>query len=305
MTVLKDHVTSIAVKPVAFSDHCALVMRYSVDVSQRLIIPRCPYWKILPFVVNDPLRSMNFARTLALTREYSVYRNDFSKWWNYTMKSTSRRFYSNEARRFYDDLRSRRRAAENIIWGWFGLINGEEGGDISHADLLRAKREIVEIEVEKLQAMGHRAKISTEAEDERVGVMHLGRIMNSRNDIQLKSNTGSILDQNETKTVMIREFGERFSNVSASTSSFSLGELPQLSDQQKSALIRPIEVMEIKNALEKCKKKKSPGLDGLTYEFYRMNFETLAPEMVTYFNGILNGDIEPCKEWTEGVVTFI
>lgn len=62
---------------------------------------------------------------------------------------------------------------------------------------------------------------------------------------------------------------------------------------------------EIKNALLLCKHKKSPGPDGLTYEFYLKYFELLKGDIKAIFNGILSGSLAPAPTWSEGVIVLL
>lgn len=70
-------------------------------------------------------------------------------------------------------------------------------------------------------------------------------------------------------------------------------------------LSEPITVEEIWQILKTCNQKKSPGPDGLTYEFYLKHFHLMKDDMCRLFNGYLTGSMNPPKDFTDGIVTLI
>ena len=47
---------------------------------------------------------------------------------------------------------------------------------------------------------------------------------------------------------------------------------PKISDLQNQKLTKQIEISEIQQAIQSMKNGKSPGIDGITIEFYKKNF---------------------------------
>ena len=60
--------------------------------------------------------------------------------------------------------------------------------------------------------------------------------------------------------------------------------LPRLSFQNGQNLVSPITLEEIKSEIKESPFNKSPGLDGLTHEFYKKTEESLLPTLVEVFN---------------------
>ena len=50
---------------------------------------------------------------------------------------------------------------------------------------------------------------------------------------------------------------------------------------------------EITEIIRNLPNNKSPGIDGLTYEFYKLTEETIAPVLEKLFNRILDSGILP------------
>ena len=60
-----------------------------------------------------------------------------------------------------------------------------------------------------------------------------------------------------------------------------LANLGQLSEQSQQSLVRDFSYEDIKNIVFKeCDKNKSPGLDGLPYEFYQVTWEIIGEDFV-------------------------
>ena len=67
--------------------------------------------------------------------------------------------------------------------------------------------------------------------------------------------------------------------------------LPTLSGEEREALERPLSLAELQEAVEKAAPQKSPGLDGLSYEFYRATFPEVGPPLLDAFNAMLAGGL--------------
>ena len=78
----------------------------------------------------------------------------------------------------------------------------------------------------------------------------------------------------------------------------------KLSEDQKMTMEGPIQMSELRNSLKSCKKSRSLGLDGLTYEFYVMFFSLLGKHLLA----ALNESYETIKLYLtalRGVITII
>ena len=63
--------------------------------------------------------------------------------------------------------------------------------------------------------------------------------------------------------------------------------LPTLSPEQRSGLEEPFTLVELEAVVEAAASKKSPGLDGLSYEFYRATFHDVGPPLLEAYNAML------------------
>ena len=75
----------------------------------------------------------------------------------------------------------------------------------------------------------------------------------------------------------------------------NLGELfdgiSEISNSERITLVRDIEKSELDEVVKKCPTMKSPGLDGLTYEFYVKVWDTIGNK----FQEILQVQLDRCR----------
>lgn len=114
-----ERIRGISVKPVVFSDHCALIMNFEISAEAFTAIPRRRPWKLAPHLLYDSLRMERVAAEIIRVRGYRKYLTDFGSWWSDHFKTAIRKFFSNEARQFYESVRRERKSYEDVLSDWF------------------------------------------------------------------------------------------------------------------------------------------------------------------------------------------
>ncbi|CAM4611155.1 unnamed protein product [Caretta caretta] len=72
-------------------------------------------------------------------------------------------------------------------------------------------------------------------------------------------------------------------------------ELPTVSTSDRDRLELPLTLAEFSEALHHMPTNKSPGMDGLTVEFYRMFWDILGPDLVTVWAESLQSGVLSCR----------
>src|SRR5437868_254533 len=80
--------------------------------------------------------------------------------------------------------------------------------------------------------------------------------------------------------------------------------LPQATSQMNNKLVGYISREEIIETIKKLPNNKSPGLDGLTYEFYKLTEEHIVPALELIFNQVLDTGIMP-PSWCKNLIILI
>lgn len=110
----------------------------------------------------------------------------------------------------------------------------------------------------------------------------------------------------EIKNAFYKHYKEIFSQENKSTTEkLEINVNKRLSIPNQSGLTSPITEEEIFTTLKFTQSKKTPGPDGLTYEFYIEYFEILKVDLKRLFNNILSGNHVPGKEFSQGIITLI
>jgi hypothetical protein len=81
--------------------------------------------------------------------------------------------------------------------------------------------------------------------------------------------------------------GKTFTTTRPEAAANFLAGLPTITPDQQAALDRPFELHELKEAVATAASNKSPGLDGLSYEFYNATFPLTGPPLLQALNSML------------------
>ena len=89
----------------------------------------------------------------------------------------------------------------------------------------------------------------------------------------------------------LRDTGQTFQPSHEHLPEFLAG-LPTLSQQSSEELVAPLQKEELADALKQSQRGKSPGLDGLGYEFYRAVWEVVGDDFFA-MKAVLASDLLP------------
>ena len=119
----------------------------------------------------------------------------------------------------------------------------------------------------------------------------------------------NILQNNEDILKECKKFYENLyknEKTCQATQNFLLQKIDtKISKNQNQQLNKPIEISEIKTAIENTENDKSPGTDGIPVEFYKEFYQILKNDLQDIFNNVLfNLKITP-KTWNQAIITLI
>ena len=174
-----------------------------------------------------------------------------------------------------------------------------------YPEIQRIKAALKDLVLEDAWGVAIRSRVSSEIEDEAAGIFHLNQEKNRASKCSLSSmKIGDVIETDREKIVTeVMDFfkplfeGRHRSGGSVSDSTFSqdksllnyfLDGLPKLSSASKRKLEQPVSLEEYEQMLDKLPNNKSPGLDGLSYEFYKKTKDFSAQPMVDVYNAILD-----------------
>ena len=157
-----------------------------------------------------------------------------------------------------------------------------------------------------------RARVRWLEEGERCSAYFFSRFRNPRTTSRLskvRDTDGSPFATDDDRHAHIRSF---YSNLYAAPvfdrpachSFLSPLTLATLTTEDIDALSAPITAEELAATVRKLPLRKSPGPDGLPYEWYRTYLPFMTPLLLELYNGILNGD-DPPASWFITTLTLL
>lgn len=303
-----EKVVDVRTVPVAFSDHSAVVMKFSVDQSALCQRGR-GYWKLNSSLLNKDDISCRYVVDFYQLKDRESYTRNRSTWWNTVVKPKTQFFFKNESRIFNCRLNS---AKSELYARMYELAAERQSGVDNKNQLQEVKSELMRMELDRLKFYGSRFPQTSMLEGEKMSVFHVSNQMHKTNDgaqFQLRDGSDLVTDSGRLKKKIedffTRTFRAEDSACSESTAEALRDVTNSLDQQQQQDLTRPIDEAELKAVVADAAKKKSPGPDGLSYEFYSVYFEMLKNDLLELFNRYLDGTLKPPKEFTAGIITLI
>ena len=170
--------------------------------------------------------------------------------------------------------------------------------------------ELMEFEHKRLENLRSKIKDPSLIEGERLSIVEVSKQLHHKDPIS-KSNPEANGDRkiNLTMSEVHQHFSTVFSQDSENVTDQNHDPLSsiqkQLNIDEANTLIRHISQEEILGTLKQCSKKKSPGPDGLTYEFYLEHFEVLKANLKKLFNSYPSGQTNPPTDFAKGIIPLI
>ena len=85
-----------------------------------------------------------------------------------------------------------------------------------------------------------------------------------------------------------------------------LTNIPKLvQNNQNEKLIIPISKNELKEAIDQMENDKSPGIDGIPIEFYKIFYDQIEKDLLQIYNNILFTEKKPTKTMNQAIITLI
>ena len=293
---IKDRVLNVQHKA-SLSDHKALIVTIvAQDVPPSRKRFQQAYWKLNVNTLHeeDCLQSLE---EIIMGSLPSVARfGDTSDWWEVTKKSVCS---------FLKGYGIRRAKTRRDTTQFLYCLLDVALKDRNFREIQRIKAQLKDLVLEDAWGVAIRSRVTSEIEDEVAGIFHLNQ--EKKNAEKCSLSKLKIGDRIETdKDTILKEVmdfftplfqGKHTSGGKVSDQTFVQDEtllqdflqgLPKLSPQSRRKLEQPVTLEEYNEMLDKLPTNKSPGLDGLPYEFYRKTKDFTAQPMVDAFNAILD-----------------
>ena len=290
--------------PQSFSDHCIVEMRIEVpDITltrqSRLSHHRSTYWKLNVGILDDDFEN-NFVEIYKKAKEKIGNFGDIAEWWDKWCKPMIRMFCRN-----YSIFKSNERKSTKSFL-YIQLKQALNNGPYS--EVLRIKSEINKILLFESTGIKIRSRFQENAELERASLFHMNREIkkgkeNNAEALMVGPQGEQKLEQNHNKckAEVLEYFSALFSgrlgvNGEIFELPFEMDEalLPEflnddvgkLSDIDRDALEKDFSEEELKLCMKKLPNNKTPGIDGLGFELYKVMYPVIKEDYLSIQNCI-------------------
>ena len=232
------------------------------------------YWKLNTSILHEE----NFLPTFKsfwdeiLSPSYS----DVADWWDFYAKPCIKKFCID----FSVQRKIKRSQRKEFLLSYLGVVTKQKDWE----EVSRIKHDLYKMLKEDLMGFVVRSRFKQNAEDEKSSLFHAALELknNKSNIVSLKIN-GQI---NDSTNEITKYFGALFNgyhdtNLNNSGSTFRpdntylddmLQHLSSMSKNEADALEEDLDIEELDLVIKECANNKAPGLDGLSYEFYKVTW---------------------------------
>ena len=294
---LSDSFTGVSLQPLAITDHFCI----QSTLSCNLDFPNTPrstssLWKLNTGVLSEETYQGEIINLINNLTKHPLRESDVTKWWEDILKPgitcTTKRYCGRRARLIKDTRAYYQACIQHVIQA-----------DVLDWAVFRDLRETLKAwEIRTLNGHGVRSRCFEGIESENASIFHVKRARENHRGCsidKLISTSGETLSSKDAiSEEIVKHFTSVFKNQPSPDNNVGPLFLNGVRNcyQYSSDLGAPITSFEIKGALLNTKKNKSPGTDGIPYEFYLTFWETIAPHFLDMFTHILErGSLTPSQ----------
>ena len=303
------------------SDHKAVIINLFWKAPQRLPVRKSPYWKLNTRILSDADFLPNFERLWrTLAAKIGTYSGP-AAWWEEHAKPGITDFL----KRFSKMKAEARKSTRDFLYHSLDIALSEQNWN----EIRYIRSRISDMTTEDLFGYTLRSREKAYAEEERGSLYHVAREARRGKDsclssLQLPDGTTE-RDQTAVEEAVVNFFQALFGGQHRSPRDRAAGEpvvtgedfVPDethlgeflegvgcLDPSLAATLDVDLSLDELNTALDTCSNQRSPGLDGLPYEFYTRVRHVIGPVLLSVFQEQLDSECL-IKSNREGVTRLL
>ena len=292
---LKTSLISVVHLP-GLADHWGVEVKLKLELARVQLPPRDQktHWKLNASILKHESFLPQFTDIFnQLTEDIEEF-NDHADWWDQYAKPGITNFLKS----FSASLAKQRKCFKKFL---FALLRGAtERNDWNL--ITQTKEKIQNILAYEAYSLVIRSREKQNDEEEAASLYHMGKTSSHGLDklkvaegeeIGFKSNGNTVTTEDPLRIekeavhfmnallngrldTNLEDTGTTFEPDNSKLEDF-LSKLSQLSLVSRETLVQPLSEEEVKEAVKSCENGKSPGLDGLSYEFYKETWSVIGP----------------------------
>ena len=273
-----DHIASL-------SDHFAVKIRVCLQLGNKInqLKKRFTYWKLNNAILQDENFLPSFKSVWDNILTYSTDFLDIAEWWDLMAKPKIKEFCI----AFSIDRKRRRNDHKKFLLSYLKIALNHKNWE----EVMRIRNELDVMLKSDLMGIVVRSRYKQNAEMERASLFHACKEgKNSVNNIEaLKTDGHVIKDHVQIEKEVLGFFTALFNGYHRSDLSLNsvpfvpdntlldefLLDLPSLEPDVAECMHENINIDELDDIIKNCSSNKAPGLDGLSYEFFRRTWSII------------------------------
>jgi exonuclease III len=303
---LLENKSSMAVLPLAITDHLAVVLR--IRWGNPIATRGRGYWKLNISLLDNPEIRDRLRESWNSWKRNSNWYGDITQWWSRSAKKQLRRFFMNVGAEKKRDAREMENHCYQCI---SDILQSPVGRQDRFADLNRFKAKIVKIHSERTQG-AIRGMEGTEIwTEERISIHHIIRQkkrMEQRTVTAIRTANGHIAQSTqEILSAFWEELRQKYQAIPIEKEMMRellSVEHNRLDDQDRRVLDAPLTVEEIERATRKGGENKAPGPDGIGEALFTRLWGVLSNDWADIFRTMFNKK-SLTEQQQQGVVVCI
>lgn len=302
---LDRNVSQIEIKPYQHSDHDATVITLDLQKQKR----GAGYWHFNNALLNDEQFTNDINKLWTEWRKIEQYYESPLIWWDKVKRQFKQTAIEHSIKRRRRERRERSELEEKLTK--LQQQANTTGNDEDLAKYFQAKNDLKQLDIRELEGVKIRAKAEYTEKGEKSTryFFSLEKRRQAEQTIKLLTK-----DNNETATEqrdILKEVHSFYKSLysaeqtdpNAQKQIFDI-QTPTLTQDARQSCEGHITTLELQNALESMPLNKSPGLDGLTTNFYKHFWKILGTKMTDIYNYALEQGLLSVTQ-RRGVITLI
>ena len=283
----------------SLSDHCGVLLNMNFQSFNQYgkRFSRQSYWKLNVRILEDEDFDDNFVSLWSALKLKQTRFSDIADWWDMEAKPAIRDFCFE-----FSKQRKERRNDTKAFWFAYLKVVLE---DKNWNEVARVKTMLNDMLQEDAFGYVVRSRFKNNVPEEAASLFHANReVKNAKNNNinSLKINDNVVTNQEVIEEEVTTFFHALFNGyhdenmvntgktfqADNSDLDFFLNDLATLSDSAREGLVKDMSMGELEEVIKDCDRNKSPGLDGLSYEFYQKTFPVIKEDLLAIYRCQLN-----------------
>ena len=278
----------------SLSDHCGVLLDMSFQSFNHYgkRFSRETYWKLNIRILEDEDFEDNFISLWSELKLKQTRFSDIADWWDMEAKPTIREFCFE----FSKQRKARRNDTKAFWFAYLKVVLGDK----NWGEVARVKTILKDMLQEDAFGYIVRSRFKNNISEEAASLFHANReVKNAKNNNinSLKINDDVVSNQEVIEEEVTNFFHALFNGyhdenivntgktfqADDSYLDFFLNDLATLSDSARDGLVKDMTMGELEDIVKGCDHNKSPGLDGLSYEFYQKTFPVIKEDLLAIY----------------------